>query len=208
MSLTKKKDTNKQIRYSNLITGCPFLKISKFWLHNRSPYHFLPLGRRRILLQERRGHESGQVPGERKRTEYFYQKRWKRKRTGAWGLTWWSWLPPQEWKPRETMANTKSLGALGVFPISCSVSYKGTTLQVNHTQQRTTTNTIKWQEWCEQARKGSVMAGLKLPWHLHSRLLCPCIPSWSWWGMWKVESEKPLGLAWDDPRADATEFTR
>lgn len=71
MSLTekKKKDTNKQIRYSNLITGCPFLKISKFWLHNRSPYHFLPLGRRRILLQERRGHESGQVPGERKRKQ-------------------------------------------------------------------------------------------------------------------------------------------
>ena len=73
MSLTKKKKkksaTNKQIRYSSLITGCPLLKISKFWFHNRSPYHFLPWGRRRTPLQERRGCERGQVPGERKRKE-------------------------------------------------------------------------------------------------------------------------------------------
>ena len=72
MSLTKKQiDINKQIRYSNLITGCPFLEISKFCCTVEAlTHHFLPLGRRmRIPPQERGGHDRGQVPREWKRKQ-------------------------------------------------------------------------------------------------------------------------------------------
>lgn len=57
------------IRYSNLITGCLFLKISKFWLQSRGPYHFLPLGRRKGKVLQRMSSQSKE-----KEIEFYFRK--------------------------------------------------------------------------------------------------------------------------------------
>lgn len=125
-----------------------------------------------------------------------------------WGLIWLPWLFHQGWKPRRNEINWKKRGFRSVPCFLFGILGRDNLAKQPHPPQDYYQQN-KMAAWGEKAKEGSVTAGLKLPWLLCSRLLCPGVPSRSRKGMRKVavESEKPLGSLWDDPREDAAEHT-